>query len=117
MEKYTKGLKDKLKPKREIDGTEKVEPFRDAQSFLQKASFAEQLKEEFFNEAFQDIMIDYFEVWIRTEPHAVKEREFLYHSLLALGDVKNRLISYEMRGKNAKYIQQKAQEGANEGNE
>jgi len=113
MEKYTKGLKEKLKPRVNVDGQHVVEPFRDAHLALQRAAFASQQKEEFFNEAFQDIMISLFTQWVKTEPHAVKEREYLYHSILALGSVKEMLIAYEMLGQNTKYMQ--AQEGANKG--
>jgi len=112
MKKYTDGVREKLKPKMNAAGEEIVEPFRDAQKALVRAKFVSKEREDFFNEAYQDIMIQLFEKWVTTEPHAVKEREYLYHCCMAMGSVKQQLITYEMFGKNAEYVtgQRKAQE-------
>jgi len=97
-------------------GDYKVEPFRIAQKALQTSTFAKIEREQFFNEAYGEILSDYFVKWLRSEPHAVKEREFLYSAAMALGDVKARMLSFETLGNNIKYIKQ-AQEGAKETNE
>jgi hypothetical protein len=101
VEKYAKGFKEKIKPVRNAAGEEIVEPFRDAQVALQRAEFTNIQREQFFNEAFQDILVKLFEKWLKSEPHAVKEREFLYHTALALGQVKHQLIEYDTFGANA----------------
>ena len=91
MDKYRKPAEKMLKG---------IHPDLKAKEALVRASFASQQKEEFFNEAFGEIMVDYFMAFIKTEPHETKTREFIYNSILALGDVKKRLTNYEMYGKN-----------------
>ena len=64
------------------------------------AEFSSRMKEEFFNEAFGELMVDYYIKFMETDPHEHKSREFIYSCVLALGDVKNRLTQYETYGKN-----------------
>lgn len=108
MEKYKKRFEEKVKPRVDHeDGELKVNPFRDAQFALSKASFAIKEREQFFSDAYADILTDLFVSWLKTEPHCTKEREYLYHTAMALGSVKERLVQIEQFGKNAAYIQQK----------
>jgi hypothetical protein len=107
MEKYKKRFEEKVKPKVDHeDGELKVNPFRDAQFALAKAAFVKQDREQFFSDAYADILTDLFVQWLKTEPHCTKEREYLYHVAMALGSVKERLVQIEQFGKNAAYIQQ-----------
>lgn len=71
-----------------------------ARQALVDAEFAVREREEFFERVYGDILVDYFIQWLKTEPHENKSREFIYNSVLALGDVKQRLIQYETYGKN-----------------
>lgn len=106
MDKFSKGFKDRIKPKVDYVNRETVvEPFRDAQLSLTRGQFAAKEREEFFTEAFTDILTELFTAWIKTEPHCMKEREFLYHTALALGSVKEKLLQLETLGRNAKFIQ------------
>lgn len=105
-DKFTKGFKDRIRPRVDYAKGEVVkEPFRDAQLALMRGQFATKEREEFFNEAFTDILTDLFTQWVKSEPHCTKEREFLYHTALALGSVKENLIKRETLGRNAKFIQ------------
>jgi len=108
MEKYKKKFEEKVKPKYDHeDGEMKVNPFRDAQFALSRAAFARNDREQFFSDAYGDILTQLFMQWLITEPHCTKEREYLYHVAMALGSVKERLVQIEQFGKNAAYIQQK----------
>jgi len=107
MDKYRQGLEKRLKPKMNHDTMEyKVEPFRDAQVALGQAQFVQREREQFFNEAYSEILADLFVAWLKTEPHCSKEREYLYSTAMALGSVKEKLVGIETYGNNVKYIQQ-----------
>jgi len=121
MDKYRKGFEEKIKPRMNHDtGEYKVEPFKDAQVALGRAQFVQREREQFFGEAYSEILSDLFVTWLKTEPHAQKEREFLYHTAMALGSVKEKLVGIEMYGNNVKFMAQQnknAQEGPEENNE
>ena len=51
-------------------------------------------------------LVDFFIEWLKTEPHETKSREFLYSSALALGSVKEKMMSFEMYGKNVPHLQE-----------
>ena len=91
MDKYRAPAEKKLKG---------VHPDLLAKEALVKAEFSGRMQEEFFNEAFGELMVDYYIKFMETEPHEHKSREFIYSCVLALGDVKNRLVQYETYGKN-----------------
>jgi len=115
MDKYRKGFEQKIKPKMNHEtGEYKVEPFRDAQIALGRAQFVNREREQFFGDAYGEILADLFVAWLSTEPHCSKEREYLYHTAMALGSVKEKLVGIEMYGNNVKFIAQQnkdAQEG------
>jgi hypothetical protein len=114
MDKYRKGFEEKIKPKMNHEtGDYKVEPA------LGRAQFVQREREQFFGEAYSEILSDLFVTWLKTEPHAQKEREYLYHTAMALGSVKQKLVGIEMYGNNVKFIAQQnknAQEGPEENN-
>ena len=98
MDKYRETAEKKLKGQH---------PDLVAKEALVTAEFASREREIFFDRAFGDIMVDYYLQWLKTEPHEHKSREFIYNSVLALGDVKSRLIQYETFGKNVPHMEDK----------
>lgn len=71
-----------------------------AKEALVRAQFASREREEFLNGAYGELLTDYFLEFCNTEPHETKKREFIYSCILSLGDVKQKLVQYEMYGKN-----------------
>jgi hypothetical protein len=118
MDKYKGSFEKRVKPKMNHEtGEYKVEPFRDAQVALGKAEFATREREQFFGEAYGEILSDLFVTWLKTEPHCAKEREYLYHTAMALGSVKEKLVGIERFGANMQFLhkqKQESQEGENE---
>ena len=91
MDKYRQPAEKKLKG---------IHPDLLAKEALVKAEFASREREMFFNEAFGELMVEYYVKFMETDPHEHKSREFIYSCVLALGDVKNRLVQYETYGRN-----------------
>jgi len=81
-----------------------MHPDQQAKEALVKASFSSREREEFFEDAYGELLVEYFVNWLKTEPHENKTREFIYNSALALGDVKQKLIGYEMYGRNIPHM-------------
>lgn len=96
MEKYRKAGEKILK---------KAHPDTIAKEALVKAAFASQEREQFFDDAYGELLVTYFMHWLKTDPHETKTREFIYNSALALGDVRTKLVEYETLGKNVKYME------------
>ena len=92
MDKYRKAAEKKL--------TQKVHPDTLAREALVNSEFASRERENFFNDAYGDVLTDLFVEWLKTEPHENKSREFLYSTAMALGSVKERLLQIETYGKN-----------------
>ena len=67
-------------------GEYKASPFIDSQKSLTRAMFAKKERDEFFTEAYADILVDLFTQWLMTEPHCQKEREYLYHVAMGPDD-------------------------------
>ena len=78
-----------------------------AKEALVQGEFASRERETFFNDAYAELLVVYFFNWLKTDPHEVKTREFIYNSALALGDVKAKLIQYETLGKNIPHMEDK----------
>ena len=98
MEKYRKTAEKKLKG---------AHPDVLAKEALVKAEFSSRERETFFEDAFGELMVEYYINWLKTDPHEVKTREFIYNSALALGvHVKQKLISYETYGRNIPFMEQ-----------
>lgn len=76
-----------------------------AKEALVRAEFASRERDMFFNEAYGELLVEYFINWLSTDPHEQKTREFIYNSALALGDVKSKLIGYETYGKNVPFME------------
>lgn len=97
MDKYRKSAEKKLKG---------VHPDLIAKEALINAQFASREREQFFNGAYGDLMVDYYLQFLQTDPHEHKAREFIYSCVLSLGDVKQRLANYEMYGSNVSHMGQ-----------
>lgn len=97
MDKYRQAAEKRL--------TTKVHPDMLAKEALVKAEFSSREREAFFNDAFGELMVDYTMQLYKTDPHESKTREFIYSCILALGDVKSKLIQYETYGKNIPIIE------------
>lgn len=69
-----------------------------------KGHFAAREREEFFNDVYGEILVDYFQAWLNTEPHETKSREFIYSAAMSLGDVRKRMIMLETYGKNIPHL-------------
>ena len=98
MDKYRKSAEKRLDPK-------KMHPDAAAKEALVNAAFSSREREMFFESAYGDILVQYFIQWLKTDPHEAKTREFIYNSALALGDVKAKMVQYEMYGRNLPYME------------
>ena len=96
MEKYRGSAEKKLKGQH---------PDLIAKEALVRAEFSSRQREEFFDNVYGELLVEYFINWLKTDPHEVKTREFIYNSALALGDVKNRMVAYETYGKNIPHLE------------
>ena len=96
MDKYRKAAEKRL--------TTKVHPDQLAKGALVQAEFSSREREMFFDNAYGELLVEYFINWLKTEPHENKTREFIYNSALALGDVKAKLIGLETYGKNIPHL-------------
>ena len=76
-----------------------------AKEALVKATFASEERDKFFDDAYGELLVTYFMHWLKTDPHETKTREFIYNSALALGDVRQKLVEYEMLGKNVQFME------------
>ena len=81
-----------------------VDPYKTSQEWLEQAAFADRVKNDFFDKAYAEILLDIFQQWLRTGPEEQEVREYLYHVALGLGDVKNRLIGYVEVGSNIEFM-------------
>ena len=82
-----------------------------AKEALVRAEFASRERDLFFDEAYGELLVEYFINWLSTDPHEYKTREFIYNSALALGDVKQKLIGYEVYGRNVPHLSEDNDEG------
>ena len=96
MNKYRKTAEKRL--------TDKIHPDLLARQALVDSEFASREREEFFNGAYGEVLVDLFIEWLKTEPHETKSREFLYSTAMALGSVKEKLLHIETYGANVPHI-------------
>ena len=96
MDKYRSSAEKKLKGQH---------PDLAAKEALIRAEFSSRQREEFFDNVYGELLVEYFINWLKTDPHEVKTREFIYNSALALGDVKSRMIGYETYGRNVPHME------------
>ena len=96
MDKYRSSAEKKLKGQH---------PDLAAKEALVRAEFSSRQREEFFDNVYGELLVEYFINWLKTDPHEVKTREFIYNSALALGDVKSRMVNYETYGRNVPHME------------
>jgi len=75
-----------------------------AQMYINKGEEAGRKRDQFFDDAFVEIMMDLFQRWIQTELHEVQLRESLYQNVLALGAVNGKLDEYQTYARNAAFL-------------
>jgi len=103
MEKYRESAEKRLGNKKSY-GNHKVHPEELARMAHVKGHFAAKERDEFFDEVYGEVLVDYFVEWLKTDPHETKTREFLYSSAMALGSVKEKMTNFEMYGKNIPHL-------------
>jgi sulfatase maturation enzyme AslB (radical SAM superfamily) len=103
MDKYKKTAETRLGNTKSY-GNHKTHPEELARIAHVKGHFAAKERDEFFDEVYGEVLVDFFLEWLKTEPHETKSREFLYASAMALGSVKQRMINFEMCGKNIPHL-------------
>ena len=64
MKKNKTGINKKVKPQLQSDGNYRPGPFADAKTALAKATFSKKERDEFFTEAYGDILSDLFMKWL-----------------------------------------------------
>ena len=77
MDKYKNAAEKRLGNTKSY-GNHKIHPEEIARQAHVKGVFAARERDEFFEEVYGDILVDYFLQWLKTEPHETKSREFLY---------------------------------------
>ena len=103
MEKYRESAEKRLGNKKSY-GNHKIHPEELARMAHIKGHFAAKERDEFFDEVYGEVLVDYFVEWLKTDPHETKTREFLYSSAMALGSVKEKMTNFEMYGKNIPHL-------------
>jgi len=103
MEKYRESAEKRLGNKKSY-GNHKIHPEELARMAHVKGHFAAKERDEFFDEVYGEVLVDYFVEWLKTDPHETKTREFLYSSAMALGSVKEKMTNFEMYGKNIPHL-------------
>ena len=112
MDKYKKAAETRLGNTKSY-GNHKIHPEELARIAHVKGHFAAKERNEFFDEVYGEVLVDFFLEWLKTEPHETKSREFLYSSAMALGSVKERMINFEMYGKNIPHLMEDATDESN----
>lgn len=110
MEKYRETAEKRLNNKKSY-GNHKIHPEELARRAHVKGHFAAKERDVFFDEVYGEVLVDYFIEWLQTDPHETKSREFLYGAAMALGSVKEKMVSFEMYGKNVPHLQEDNNEG------
>jgi len=72
--------------------------------FTHRGETAKRERDEFFDEAYAEILLDLFMRWCQTQLHESDMRESLYQNVLALGAIKGKLHEYEQYGRNAPFL-------------
>lgn len=73
--------------------------------FQSRGEQASRKKDEFFDEAYAEILLDLFLTWANTGLHEKDLRESLYQNTLALGAIKNKLHEYQVYARNAPFLE------------
>jgi len=82
--------------------------------FAYKGEFARKERDSFYDEAYGEILFDLFIQWVQSPVDEADTREHLYRQALALGSVKEKMINYEMFGKNLAFLDPEDEEDDND---
>ena len=110
MDKY-RGIAEKKLGNKKSYGNHKIHPEELARVAHVRGHFVTKERDEFFDEVYGEVLVDLFLEWLKTDPHETKSREFLYSSAMALGSVKEKMISFETYGKNIPHLKEDSDEG------
>lgn len=110
MTKVLKETKKKYFDTRTKDGKPVVNPQNYAFHDINKGEFANEQRSTFFDEAFGEILYDYFTKWLETSADQHEQREHLYCAAMGLGSVKQKLREYETLGKNTALLEKQKNE-------
>ena len=91
-------------------GQSHTDPTLQYRKALLNAHFASEARTEFMDDAYGDILVDLFIKWIETNPHEERTREYLYSVAQGLGFVREKMVAYELSGKNAEFLNQEKPE-------
>lgn len=83
------------------------------QMLVHRGENANKERERFFDEAYAEIMLDLFLRWTQTQLNETDLRESLFHNVLALGAVSNKLSEYDMYARNAPFMMENNKEDDN----
>ena len=103
MDKHRETAEKRLGNKKSY-GNHKIHPEELARRAHVKGHFAAKERDEFYDEVYGEVLVYYFIEWLKTEPHETKSREFLYSAAMAMGSVKEKMIGFEMYGKNVPHL-------------
>ena len=78
--------------------------------FAHRGEVSARKRDEFFDEAYAEIMLDLFLRWTQTQLNETELRESLFHNVLALAAIKNKLAEYEMYARNAPFLLENEEE-------
>lgn len=90
------------------NGIHKTHPEALAQKAHLDGQFASKAMDDFFTEAYGQVLCDLFSQWLSTQPHEVKTREFLFSTAMGLGSVREKLIAIEQFGRNVPILKELA---------
>lgn len=109
MDKY-KDVAERRLGNKKSHGQHKTHPEILAQQAHTRGQFASRVLDEFFTEAYGEVLVDLFEQWLQTEPHETKTREFLYSTAMGLGSVRHKLMQMETLGRNVPVLNEMEKE-------
>ena len=105
MEKY-RNVGEKKLANRKSHGNHSTHPQVLAKQAHSEGEFTSRVLDEFFTEAFGEILVDYFVEWLKTDPHETKTREHLYSCAMGLGSVREKLIQKQTYGRNVPVMEE-----------
>lgn len=109
MDKY-KDVATKRLNNKKSHGNHETHPEVLAQQAHTRGEFASKVMDDFFTEAYGEVLVDLFTQWLRTQPHETKTREFLYSTAMGLGSVREKLIQMETYGRNVPTLKEMEKE-------
>jgi hypothetical protein len=76
--------------------------------------FSRKEQTEFFNEAYGDILFEYFKAWLQTEYDDKGQRDYLYNCAMALGSVRGKLAQMSTLAGNIAYVNSQKEDNIEE---